>query len=129
MSIPFKPRLAQYQVDRLSSPAVLTTYVESTADSYGDESYVETTYNINVIISTVTNTRMPFVRRGTLGHYYMMQVEFFTMDSIPTGAIPTDNTATDKPPTLVHANLEYEITEIEDSGVGVIRLIGYRKRV
>lgn len=116
-------RMAQYQMDRLGDPATLTQFTPSTPDAYGDDTYTEQVDEITVIISTVTNTRLPFERRGELGHYYVMQVEFFCMDDV---AIP--NTAVGKPPNLLHKGLKYEIIEIEDSQIGLLRLIGYRRR-
>ena len=123
--IPFRSReMARYQINRLGDPATLTQYTEDSVDAYGDTTHTTTVDEITVVISTVTNTRMPFERKGELGFYYMMQVEFFTMDDV---SIP--NTATGKPSTLVHKDLEYEITEVEDSKIGMLRLMGYRRRV
>jgi len=122
--IPFRSRqMALYQMSKLGDPATLRQYTESTPDSYGDDTYTVVTNEITVIISTVTNTRMPFDRRGELGHYYMMQVEFFTMDDV---TIP--NFSVDTPPTLTHKGLEYEVSEIEDSQIGLLRLMAYRRR-
>lgn len=122
--IPLRSRqMAQYQMDKLGDPATLVHYAESTPDVYGDDTYTKVVNEITVIVSTVTNTRMPFDRQGELGHYYMMQVEFFTMDDIEM-----PNTSTEKPPTLTHKNLEYEITETEDSQIGLLRLMAYRRR-
>lgn len=123
MPIPIRQKLGEYQIDKLGSVATLRQYAENGTDAYGDTAYTTTDTELTVIISTVTNTRMPFVRQGVLGHYLMMQVEFFTTDDL----VPP-NTAVAKPPVLIHNGLEYEITEIEDAGIGLIRLIGYRER-
>ena len=127
MSIPFKSQLAVRQIDKLSESegvASLTQYTESTVDSYGDESYTEVVTPVKAVKSTTTNTRMPFVRSGELGYYYMMQIEFFTTDDIVIS-----NNAVNKPPTLLHEGLTYEVTEVEKSKNGLIRYIGYRERI
>lgn len=119
-----RSQLLKRQIAKYGKPAVLTRYTDNGQDSYGDTQYTKQTDNLTVIISTATNTRMPFIRMGELGHYYMMQVEFFALDTI----IPV-NTAVDKPSTLLHEGLTYEITEIEPAEpIGAIRLIGYRER-
>lgn len=129
MTIPLKPRLVDYQIDKLGKLATFKEYVRSGVDSYGDEQYTITETTLKVIISLVTNTRMPFQRRGELGHYYMIQVEFFAKDTDEDGnAFAPSNFATERPPELIHEGLTYEITEFEDSGIGTIRLIGYRER-
>ena len=126
MAIPIRSTLIKKQMSDLHEDAVLTLYTESTVDAYGDETYVEESYNVEVVKSLVTNTRMPFVRSGELGTYYMVQVEFFILT--PTEfTIP--NNAVNKPPTLLHEGLEYECTEIEHSKIGLSRLIGYRERL
>lgn len=122
--IPFRSNeLARRQLNALGDPATLKQYTISGQDVYGDDEYTLQTNDITVILSTVTNTRVPFERRGDLGFYYVMQVEFFTMDDVP---VP--NTATEKPPTLTHKGLEYEILEVEDSQIGILRFVAYRRR-
>jgi hypothetical protein len=129
MTIPLRPRLLEYQIDKLGKDATFVEYTRSGVDSYGDEQYTTTEIPLKVIISTTTNTRMPFQRSSELGHYYMMQVEFFARDKDENGdAFNPPNFATKRPPELVHEGLTYEITEFEDSGIGAIRLIGYRER-
>lgn len=123
-----KPRNLSYQFEKLGSDATLRTWTEGAPDTYGDTTYVATDQTLTVIKSYTTNTRMPFIRRGELGNYLMMQVEFFTMDEVDCTIITPPNTAVDKPPVLIHASLEYEIMETEDSGIGVIRFITYRTR-
>lgn len=121
-----KPQLMQHLFDKIGDPATLTVFTENGVDSHGDTQWTETVYNFDYCIpSDTTNTRMPFDRRGELGHYYMMQMEFFVLDDV---YIP-QNTSVDKPSVLTHLGLEYEITEIENSKIGSLRLIGYRKRV
>jgi len=112
--------------DKVGDPATLTMYTENGVDVHGDNLYTETTYEFDYCIpSTSTNTRMPFDRRGELGHYLMMQLEFFVLDDV---VIPP-NTAVEKPPVLTHKGLDYEVMEIEDSKIGAIRFLTYRKRV
>ena len=125
--IGFRSLLASRQTTRLSDgvSATFTVWEEDgTYDTHGDANYSKTEYEITVVPSRVTNTREPFDRRGELGHYLNMHMEFFTTDTIPT-----DNTAVDKPPTLTHKGHEYQVLEIEDSQIGIIRMLVYRKRV
>jgi len=124
MSFAFRNYSADRQISKLGEPATLIEYAVSGQDAHGDDSYTTTSTEITVIPSTSTNTRLPFVRKGELGNYYMMQMEFFMSD-----AYETPNTAVDRPPVLVHDNLQYEITESENAKNGVVRLLGYRKRV
>lgn len=122
--IPFRSLMATRQVKRLGQPATLTTYAVSGQDAEGDDQYTTTTYSLTVIPSVITNTREPFDRRGELGHYLNMHMEFFTTDTIPTA-----NTAVGKTMNLEHEGLHYEVLEIEQSQIGITRLICYRQRV
>lgn len=122
--IPFKSQLALRQLNALGEDATLIEYAEGTTDAHGDIAYVPTSRAVVVVPSTATNTRLPFVRRGELGNYYMMQMEFFMSDEFEP-----PNTAVDKPPVLIHEGLEYEITESENAKNNLVRLMGYRKRV
>jgi len=124
MTIPFKNNMALRMIDKLGEPAVLVEFAVSGQDSYGDDLYTETRRDVEVIPSTATNTRLPFVRRGELGNYYTMQVEYFMSD-----VYEPPNTAVDPMPVLIHDSLEYEITESENAKNGLIRIMGYRKRV
>ena len=124
MSIPFKSSLALRQIMKLGEPATLTEFAVNGQDSNGDDQYTATSVDITVVPSTSTNTRLPFVREGELGNYYMMQMEFFMSD-----VYELPNTAVGRPPVLLHDSLEYEITESENSKNGLVRLLGYRKRV
>jgi len=129
MTIPVQPKLLAYQIDKLGIDSTLVDYVKSGIDVYGDEQYTKTLRTVKAIKSTVTNTRMPFQRRGELGHYYMMQVEFFTKDVDENGdVLNLTNTATGRPREFIYEGLTYEITEIEDSLMGALRLIAYRER-
>lgn len=121
--IPFRTTMAPRQIKRLGQPATFTTYTVSGQDSHGDDTYDTTDYNITVTPSVITNTREPFDRRGELGHYLNMHMEFFTTDTIPTS-----NTAVDKPPTMTHDGLNYEVLEIEVSQTGITRMLAYRRR-
>lgn len=124
MSIAFRNNLALRQLSQLGEPATLIEFAVTGEDSHGDDVYGETAISITVVPSTSTNTRLPFVRYGELGNYYMMQMEFFM-----SAEYETPNTAVDKPPVLIHDDLEYEITESENAKNGLVRLLGYRKRV
>ena len=124
MTIPYKSQMALRQLDKLGEPAVLIEFAVSGQDDHGDDQYTETSQDIEVIPSTSTNSSLPFVRHGELGNYYMMQMEFFMSDEYE---LP--NTAVDRPPVLIHENLEYEITESENAKNNLVRLMGYRKRV
>lgn len=116
--------MALRMIDKLGEPAVLVEFAVSGQDSQGDDLYTETRRDVEVIPSTSTNTRLPFIRRGELGNYYMMQVEYFMSDEYEP-----PNTAVDPMPVLIHDGLEYEITESENAKNNLIRLMGYRKRV
>lgn len=117
--------MIQRQVARLGIPAVLTRYTISGQDAYGDDEHTTVTSNITVVLSYVTNTRIPFDRRGTpLGHYQNMHVEFFTTDEIPSDL--TD--PVEKLPTLTAGGNVYEIVDQETSQIGLYRLVGYRRR-
>ncbi len=129
MPTTYKPKMLSYQIDKLGILSTLVEYVKSGLDSYGDETYTKTLTTVKAIRSVVTNTRMPFQRRGELGHYYMMQVEFFLKDVDEDGnTISTANSSVARPRELIYENNTYEVTEIEDSGIGAIRLISYRER-
>lgn len=121
-----RPMLMPHLFNKVGDPATLTMYTANGVDSQGDTVWTETTYDFEYCIpSTSTNTRLPFDRRGELGHYYMMQLEFFVLDNV---VIP-ENTAVDKPPVLTHKGLDYEVMEMENSKIGAIRFLVYRKRV
>ena len=124
MSIAFKSQLALRQVNKLGEPATLVEFTEGAVDEHGDIAYSSTSRDVVVVPSTATNTRLPFVRRGELGNYYTMQMEFFMSD-----VYETPNTAVEMPPVLVHDGSEYEITESESAKNNLVRLMGYRKRV
>lgn len=124
MTIPLKSTMALRLIGQIGEPAVLVESAVSGQDSQGDDQYTYTRRDVTVIPSTSTNTRLPFIRRGELGNYYTMQVEFFMSDEYE---IP--NTAVDPLPVLEHDGSEYEIMETENAKNNLIRLLGYRKRV
>ena len=124
MTIPLKSNMALRLIGQIGEPAVIVEFAVSGQDSHGDDQYTETRQNVEVIPSTSTNTRLPFIRRGELGNYYMMQMEFFMSDEYEK-----PNTAVDRMPVLIHENLEYEIMESENAKNNLIRILGYRKRV
>jgi hypothetical protein len=124
MTIPFKSNMALRQIGKLGEPAVIVEFAVSGKDSQGDDLYTETRTDVEVVPSTSTNTRLPFIRRGELGNYYMMQMEFFMSD-----VYEKPNTAVDRMPVLIHEGLEYEIMESENAKNNLIRILGYRKRV
>ncbi len=128
MGIPFKSHLATRQVNKLAggNTATITQYAEDTQDiSYGDFSYIKTNTTITVVLSFITNTREPFDRKGELGHYFNMHVEFFTADTLPSGI----GDPVDKAPTLAHGGHDYEVMDVEVAQNGLSRLLCYRKRV
>lgn len=124
MGIPFKSTMSLRLIDQIGEPAVIVEFAVSGQDSQGDDLYTETRQDVTVIPSTSTNTRLPFIRRGELGNYYMMQMEFFMSD-----VYEKPNTAVDLMPVLIHDGLEYEIMESENAKNNLIRILGYRKRV
>ena len=75
--------------------------------------------------SLVTNTRVPFLRQTEIGVARIMQVEFFTHDTLTAPELALGEQAT----IIDSDGLEYEVMQIEDSQVGVIRLICQTRRV
>jgi hypothetical protein len=93
-------------------------------DAHGDDTYTDTDTTITAVRSLVTNTRVPFLRQSEIGVARIMQVEFFTSDSLSA-----PNMAIGEQAIIIDSDgLEYEVMQIEDSRIGALRIICQTRR-
>lgn len=123
--MPIHSKLLQRLINKTGSTVTFRTKAILGEDSHGDDTYTTTNTEITAVRSLVTNTRVPFLRQSEIGVARIMQVEFFTRDtiSIPEMALGEQAVIVDSD------GLEYEVMQIEDSQVGVIRFICQTRRV
>jgi len=123
--MPIRSKLLQRLVNKTGSTCTYRFKTISGEDSHGDDTYTTTDTEITAVRSLVTNTRVPFLRQTEIGVARIMQVEFFTHDTLTAPELALGEQAT----IIDSDGLEYEVMQIEDSQVGVIRLICQTRRV
>lgn len=120
-----RSRLLTKLINDVGAAATYRMKTISGEDDHGDDTYTDTDTSFTAVKSLVTNTRVPFLRESEIGVARVMQVEFFTHDTLtaPNKVIGEQATVID------HDGLEYEVMYMEDSQVGAIRLICQSRRV
>jgi hypothetical protein len=123
--MPIRSRLLGRLINKAGDPATYRLKTISGEDSHGDDTYTDTDVPITAVKSLVTNTRVPFMRQTEIGVARVMQVEFFTHDTLsaPNKAIGEQAIVIDVD------GLEYEVMYTEPSQVGAVRLICQSRRV
>lgn len=120
-----RSRLITKLVNDVGVPAVYRVKTVSGEDAHGDDTYTAADTDITAVKSLVTNTRVPFLRDSEIGVARVMQVEFFTHDTLSA-----PNKAIGEQAIIIDSDgLEYEVMYVEDSQIGAIRLICQSRRV
>jgi hypothetical protein len=112
------------QMQKLGEDAVIRSWTEGAADAHGDPTWTSADADVKVIRSFVTNTRVPYRRSNELGESRVMDYEFFALSSV---TVPEPHQ--ERPPHLIHDGKTYRILDIEDSKIGLQRLIVELQRV
>lgn len=120
------PHMVKYHILTHGDDATLRIYTADSTDSYGDTTYTSADTAITVIRSTMTNTKVPFRRdAGSLGEFVIIDVEFFLLDSV---TVPTPRLTGTQRDEIIWRGETYRILEVEDSKLGVQRVLCDRKR-
>lgn len=122
--MPIRSRLLPRLIGNVGTTATYRVKTISGEDAHGDDTYTDTDTTITAVRSLVTNTRVPFLRQSEIGVARIMQVEFFTSDSLSA-----PNMAIGEQAIIIDSDgLEYEVMQIEDSRIGALRIICQTRR-
>ena len=122
--MPIRSKLLSRLINKTGSTCTYRFKTILGEDEHGDDTYTTTDTEITAVRSVVTNTRVPFLRQSEIGVARIMQVEFFTHDTLTAPDMALGEQAT----IIDHDGLEYEVMLVEDSQVGAIRLICQTRR-
>lgn len=107
--------------------ATITTYAISGQDTYGRDTYTETTHDVTAVLSF--SRRVLVLEEESQGIQYVIEAEIYIEDEdFDDMGIEFPLSPDKKRPKITFDNVDYSIFETEQPGIGLTRLIARKKR-